>query len=84
MVLRIGVNKLVKYICAVGAVLSLVITAGHVTEKFVWLKGCSYMKKLRTGEAEREAIWDKVRVVIWVAIWDNVRVAGCQTELIHD
>ena len=59
-VLRVGVNKLVKYVCAVGAALSLTITAGHVTEKFVWLKGCSYMKNLRTGEAEREAIWDKV------------------------
>ena len=38
-VLRIGVNKLVKYVCASGAVLSFTITAGHVIEKFVWIKG---------------------------------------------
>ena len=39
LVLRIGVNKLVKYVSGVGVALSLVITVGHVKEKFVWLKG---------------------------------------------
>ena len=73
-VLRVGVNKLVKCVCGVGFALSLAITAGHVTEKFVWLKGCSYMKNLRTGEAEREAIWDKVSRAVRVARCPNFTV----------
>ena len=64
MVLRVGANKLVKCVCWIGVILPLGITAGHITEKFVWLKGCSYMKNLRTGEAERDAIWDKVTVSV--------------------
>ena len=31
-------------------------------------KGCSYMRNLRTGEAERDAIWDKVSVAILLAV----------------
>ena len=50
LVLRIGVNKLVKYVSGVGVALSLVITVGHVKEKFVWLKGTfAYDVRIRRG-----------------------------------